>query len=116
MRCAGAPRFDELEQLIKDGLFGIGQISDVISNLKDFSRLDRSKVADYDLHEGINSALRIAQQQLQKRTVRKEFGAIPLVSCSPSQINQVFLNLLSNAAQATRGRRRRDRRAHQPAR
>ena len=92
----------ELDQLLKDGLFGIGQISEVISNLKNFSRLDRSKVADFDLHEGIDSSIRIGYAQLQKREVRKEFGKIPHVSCSPSQINQVILNLLSNAAQATR--------------
>ena len=92
----------ELDQLLKDGLFGIGQISEVIANLKNFSRLDRSKVADYDLHEGIESSIRIGYAQLQKRTVRKEFGKIPRISCSPSQINQVILNLLSNAAQATK--------------
>ena len=93
---------DQLEQLAKDGVFGIGQISEIVGNLKDFSRLDRSKVADYDLHEGIESAIRIAQQQLQHRIVRKEFGAITRVTSSPSQINQVILNLLANAAQATR--------------
>jgi signal transduction histidine kinase len=92
----------ELERLVKDGLFGIGQISEIVTNLKNFSRLDRSKVADYDLHEGIESALRIGQAQLHKRTVRKEFGRIPHVACSPSQVNQVILNLLSNAAQATK--------------
>ena len=93
---------DELERLLQDGLFGIGQISEVISNLKNFSRLDRSQVADYDLHEGIESVIRIGYAQLQHRVVHKEFGKIPHVSCSPSQINQVILNLLSNAAQATR--------------
>jgi two-component system NtrC family sensor kinase len=93
--------FEELERLIKDGLFGIGQISEVIGNLKDFSRLDRSKIADFNLHEGIDSAIRIAGQQLQNRVVKKEYGSIPAVTCSPSQINQVILNLLSNAAQAT---------------
>ncbi len=93
---------EELERLVKDGLFGIGEISEVIGNLKNFSRLDRSKVADYDLHEGIDSAIRIGHSQLQNRVVRREFGEIPHVSCSPSQINQVILNLLSNAAQATR--------------
>jgi signal transduction histidine kinase len=92
----------ELDQLLKDGLFGIGQISEVISNLKNFSRLDRSKVAEYDLHEGIESTIRIAFAQLQNRVVRKEFGKIPRISCSPSQINQVILNLLANAAQATK--------------
>jgi two-component system NtrC family sensor kinase len=93
---------EELERMLKDGLFGIEQISEVISNLKNFSRLDRSKVSDYDLHEGIESTLRIGHARLLKRAVRKEFGKIPRVTCSPSQINQVILNLLSNAAQATR--------------
>ena len=92
----------ELDKLVKDGLFGIGQISEIVTNLKDFSRLDRSKVADYDLHEGLESAIRIGHAQLQHRTLRKELGNIPRVTCSPSQINQVFLNLLVNAAQATK--------------
>jgi signal transduction histidine kinase len=95
-------RLAELEQLLKDGLFGIGQISEVIANLKNFSRLDRSKIAEFDLHEGIDSSIRIGYAQLQNRVVRREFGKIPRISCSPSQINQVILNLLSNAAQATR--------------
>ncbi len=99
---AGRSAFNDLEGLVKDGLFGIGQISEIVSNLKNFSRLDRSKVAAYDLHEGIDSAIRIGQAQLQNRIVRREFGKIPQFSCSPSQINQVILNLLVNAAQATR--------------
>jgi signal transduction histidine kinase len=98
----GRGNLDRLEGLVKDGVFGIAQISEVIGNLKNFSRLDRSKVADYDLHEGIESVIRIGHAQLDKRTVQREFGQIPPVSCSPSQINQVILNLLSNAAQATK--------------
>jgi signal transduction histidine kinase len=58
-------------------------------------------VAQYDVHEGIESTLRIAHNQIKHRAVRKHFGALPKISCSPSQINQVLLNLLSNAAQAT---------------
>lgn len=101
-KTAAHSSLQDLERLVKDGLFGIGQISEVISNLKNFSRLDRSNVADYDLHEGIESSIRIGYAQLQKRVLRREFGKIPHISCSPSQINQVILNLLSNAAQATR--------------
>lgn len=97
----GRNAFEELQHLVKDGLFGIEQISEVIANLKDFSRLDRSKAAAYDLREGIESAIRIGHAQLQNRVVQKNFAEIPLVTCSPSQINQVILNLLSNAAQAT---------------
>jgi len=101
-KTAGGAALEELERLVKDGLFGIGQISEIVTNLKNFSRLDRSMVADFDLHEGIDSAIRIGHAQLEKRIVRREFGAIPHVTCSPSQINQVILNLLTNAAQATR--------------
>ncbi len=97
----GRNAFEELQRLVTDGLFGIEQISEVIANLKDFSRLDRSKAAAYDLREGIESAIRIGHAQLQNRVVQKNFAEIPLVTCSPSQINQVILNLLSNAAQAT---------------
>lgn len=100
-KAAGSSAFEELQRLVQDGLFGIGQISEVVANLKDFSRLDRSKVAEFDLHQGIESAIRIGQAQLQNRIVQKNFGSIPPVSCSPSQINQVILNLLTNAAQAT---------------
>jgi signal transduction histidine kinase len=91
-----------LERLLQDGLHGIGQIAEVIGNLKNFSRLDRSNVAEFDLHEGIESTIRIGHAQLEKRVLRREFGKIPPISCSPSQINQVILNLLANAAQATR--------------
>ncbi len=97
----GRGAFEELQRLVKDGLFGITQISEVISNLKNFSRLDRGNTAEYDLREGIESAIRIGHAHLQNRVLQKNFAAIPLVSCSPSQINQVILNLLSNAAQAT---------------
>ncbi|HZQ71789.1 MAG TPA: ATP-binding protein [Burkholderiales bacterium] len=92
---------EELAKLVNDGVYGIEQISAIVANLKDFSRLDRSKTSQYDLHEGIESTLRIAHNQIKHRTVRRHFGALPKISCSPSQINQVLLNLLSNAAQAT---------------
>jgi two-component system, NtrC family, sensor kinase len=91
----------ELDTLVKDGLHGIGQISELVTNLKDFARLDRSKVAQFDLNEGVQSALKIAGNQLKTKTVRTMFATIPAISCSPSQINQVFLNLVTNAAQAT---------------
>ncbi|MCW5623766.1 MAG: HAMP domain-containing histidine kinase [Burkholderiales bacterium] len=92
---------DTMEKLVKDGLYGIDQIADLVANLKDFSRLDRNKVARFDLREGLESTLQIARNLVKHKDVRKVFGEIPLVSCSPSQINQVFLNLVTNAAQAT---------------
>jgi signal transduction histidine kinase len=91
---------DELQALAKDGLHGIGQISEIVANLKNFSRLDRSKVASFNLNEGLDSTLLIARHELKHHAVRKNYGNIPPITCSPSQINQVFLNLINNAAQA----------------
>lgn len=90
----------ELGQLASDGLYGIDQISEIVLNLKNFSRLDRSKVSSFNLNEGLDSALLLAKHELKHLTVRKHFGEIPAITCSPSQLNQVFLNLINNAAQA----------------
>lgn len=90
----------ELGQLATDGLYGIEQISEIVLNLKNFSRLDRSKVSSFNLNEGLESSLLLAKHELKHLTVKKEFGDIPAITCSPSQLNQVFLNLINNAAQA----------------
>ena len=90
-----------LETLNGDALHGIEQISEIILSLKNFSRLDRSKVSRFNLNEGLESTLVIARNLVKHKTVNKRFGELPLIECSPSQINQVFLNLITNAAQAT---------------
>jgi len=90
----------ELGGLVNDGLYGTGQMAEIIGNLKDFSRLDRSKVTSFNLNDGLNSTLLLAKHLLKNITVNRRFGEIPAVICSPSQINQVFLNLITNAAQA----------------
>jgi len=90
----------DLDSLTKDGLHGIEQISDLVVNLKNFSRLDRSKVASFNVNEGLIATLLIAKPQLRNVAVEKRFGEIPSITCSPSQVNQVFLNLVTNAAQA----------------
>ena len=91
---------EELQTLVTDGLHGIAQISELVLNLKDFSRLDRSKVSSFNLNEGLESTLMLARHELKNHTIKKSFGDIPPITCSPSQINQVFLNLINNAAQA----------------
>lgn len=90
----------ELGQLANDGLYGINQISEIVLNLKNFSRLDRSKVSSFNLNEGLESALLLAKHELKHLKINKQFGEIPAITCSPSQLNQVFLNLINNAAQA----------------
>jgi len=71
-----------------------------VSNLKNFSRIDRSKVASFNVNEGVRATLLIARPTLKNLEVELELGEIPSITCSPSQVNQVLLNLLTNAAQA----------------
>ncbi len=90
----------ELSLLVQDGLHGIDRISEIVLNLKDFSRLDRLKVQAFDVNRGLESAMALARHILKRVEVREVFGTLPPVMCAASQINQVFLNLITNAAQA----------------
>jgi signal transduction histidine kinase len=91
---------EELSELVKDGLYGTGQVAEIVANLKDFSRIDRSKVAHSNINDCLNNTLMLAKHQLKMVTVNKNLGEIPDITCAPSQINQVFLNLITNAVQA----------------
>jgi len=90
----------ELAGLAKDGLYGTGEMAEIVGNLKDFSRLDRSKVTRFSLNDGLASSLGLARHMLKSVRVVRQFGEISAITCAPSQINQVFLNLITNAAQA----------------
>ena len=74
-------------------------------SLKDFSRIDRAPVGSFDANAGLDKTLTIARNILKhKAEVHKFYGEIPEIECSPSKINQVFLNLITNAAQAIEDR------------
>jgi signal transduction histidine kinase len=93
--------FEEVKDLLSRGLSGLDQIRELVLNLKNFSRLDRERVTGFNLNEGLDNVLQLAKPVLKSRVkVIKEYGEIPFIACSPSQINQVFLNIISNAAQA----------------
>jgi two-component system, NtrC family, sensor kinase len=91
---------EDLDTLTRDGLHGIEQIVELVANLRNFSRLDRSKVASFNVNEGVRATLLIAKPSLRKVDVDRHLGDVPSITCSPSQVNQVLLNLLNNAAQA----------------
>jgi signal transduction histidine kinase len=97
-----ATALDDLRGLLDDTVFGVGQIAELVGNLKDFSRLDQAHIESVDVHKLIESALKIGGNLLRKKNVSivRRFGDVPSIECSPAQINQVFLNLITNAAQA----------------
>ena len=95
---------DDLQQLFADTGYGLGQIAELVVGLKDFARLDRAMSEAVDLNDCIRSALLIARNNIKdKAEVLQQLGDLPAVVCAPSQINQVLLNLLNNAAQAIDG-------------
>lgn len=101
---AGGPDTQQTQQLVTDSIEGLERISEIVVALKNFSRLDRAKVDSFDVNHGLNSTLKIAQNLLKGRIdVIKDYGTVPKINCAASKINQVFLNIITNAAQATEG-------------
>lgn len=80
------------------------RINSLVKSLKNFARLDEAEMQKADIHEGIISTLTLLNPEISdKIEIRKEFGSLPLIYCSPSQLNQVFMNLLKNAIQSISG-------------
>ena len=92
---------EEIQDLTRDSIAGLGELTEMAQSLKDFSRLDRAPIASFDVNAGIDKTLVIAKNIVKhKATISKFYGELPEIECSPSQINQVFLNIITNAAQA----------------
>ncbi len=100
-----AENIEEVTGLSADSVDGLNQISELVQSLKDFSRLDRVADDRFDIREGIEKTLTITRNMLKSGvTVEKDFQDIPEIYCSPSRLNQVFINIVTNAVQAMEGR------------
>ncbi|NJS11902.1 MAG: GAF domain-containing sensor histidine kinase, partial [Microcoleus sp. CSU_2_2] len=91
---------DDFSKMIDSMRVGAARVRDIVLSLRNFSRLDESDIKQVDIHEGIDSTLMILQKRLSAIQAIKEYGNLPLVNCYPGEINQVFMNLLSNAIDA----------------
>jgi signal transduction histidine kinase len=96
----------DLKKILGSMESGTQRITDIVLSLKNFSRLDEADFKSVDIHEGIESTLMILEHRLKgidknlKITVVKEYGNLPNIECHPSQINQVFMNIIANAIDA----------------
>lgn len=87
--------------LLRESQEGIERVKKIVQDLKDFSRTGETTWQWTDLHQGLDSTLNIVNNEIKyKAEVIKEYGALPEVECVPSQLNQVFMNMLVNAAHA----------------
>jgi len=98
---------DDIPTLMSESKEGITRVRLIVQNLKDFSRVDTTQEwVLADLHHGIDSTLNIVNNEIKyKADVVKEYGAIPDIECLPSELNQVFMNLLVNASHAIQAER-----------
>ncbi|MBE9097945.1 ATP-binding protein [Vacuolonema iberomarrocanum] len=101
---------EDFPQLLKSMKSSTSRIQSIVESLRNFARLDEAQIKQVNLHEGLDSALMILQSRLRRSgscpaiQVSKLYDDLPLVECHPSQVNQVFLNLLNNAIDAIRDR------------
>ncbi|MFK8182424.1 MAG: ATP-binding protein [Phormidesmis sp.] len=100
--------FDDVHKILASVKGGSDRIGQIVLSLRNFSRLDESIRKTVDIHTGIDSTLGILSHRLQATethpaiNVIKSYGDIPSIPCEPSQLNQVFLNIMSNAIDAIR--------------
>ncbi|MCR6687117.1 ATP-binding protein [Pseudoxanthomonas sp.] len=92
----------DLPQLMTESREGIERVTRIVKDLKDFSRSERDESWKLvDIHAGLESTLNIIWNELKyNTTLEKHYGDLPPVECLPSELNQVFMNILINAGQA----------------
>ncbi|MEG4207965.1 AAA family ATPase [Microcoleus sp. Pol7_A1] len=103
---------EDLPKIFSSMQLGATRIGEIVLSLRNFSRLDEADMKSVDIHEGIESTLLILQNRLNKKADRsaiqviKKYAKLPLVECYPGQLNQVFMNILTNAIDALEDRHR----------
>ncbi|NEP76335.1 sensor histidine kinase, partial [Okeania sp. SIO2G5] len=107
----------DLEKVLGSMETGAERITDIVTSLRNFSRLDEAEKKDINIHTGLDSTLVILQSRIKavghfaEIEIIKDYGNIPNVLCYASQLNQVFMNLFVNAIDALEEQRKRDQQA-----
>lgn len=92
---------EDIAALVKESLDGADRAKKIVQDLKSFSHVDEAEHKMTDINAGIESTVNIVWNELKyKVTLKKGYGDIPMIKCNPGQLNQVFMNMLLNAADA----------------
>ncbi len=92
---------DDIGKLLLESEDGVERVKHIVQDLKDFSHVDQAEWKPADLNSGLESTLNIVHNELKyKAVVVRDLHPLPLIECLPQQLNQVFVNLLVNAAHA----------------
>lgn len=97
---------EDLTKILQSMKVGTTRIREIVLSLRSFSRLDEAEFKEADIHEGIDNTLMILQHRFKAQNhqkeikIIKEYGNLPLIECYAGQLNQVFMNLITNAIDA----------------
>ena len=92
---------DDMEDLILQSIDGTERVKKIVADLKDFSHVDQAELKDVDINRCLDSTINIIWNEIKyKATLKKNYGDLPLTLGYPQQLNQVFMNILLNAAQS----------------
>lgn len=92
---------EDVDLLVAESLNGVERVKDIVLNLKSFARVDEAEIKEADINEGIRATLRMLGAELQQKgRVLGRLQPLPRIHCYAGQLNQVFMNILLNAAQA----------------
>lgn len=95
---------DALDDSVSTLKLATERIRVIVGSLRTFARQSGTELVETNLHEGLDSSLQLVGHMMEKRIiVNKVYGDLPLVRCRPGELNQVFMNLLTNAVQAIEG-------------
>jgi len=97
---------EDLPALLQESEDGLSRVKKIVQDLKDFSRVDSADWQDADINAGLESTLNVVMNEVKYRAdVERRLGSLPPVRCLAGQLNQVFMNLIVNAAHAMEGKR-----------
>jgi two-component system, NtrC family, sensor kinase len=92
---------EDMADLVKESRQGLERVKQIVQDLRDFSHIDSGDWQPADLHKGLDSTLNVIWNEIKfKAEVVKSYGELPMIECLGSQLNQVFMNLIVNAAHA----------------
>jgi|WetSurMetagenome_2_1015567.scaffolds.fasta_scaffold09229_3 two-component system, NtrC family, sensor kinase len=94
---------DDVPKLVSESIEGTKRIKQIVLDLKDFAHPGENELKYSDINKNLDSTLNVVWNEIKyKAVVNKDYGELPLIKCYPQQLNQVFMNILVNAAQSIR--------------
>lgn len=92
---------DDILAIVEESREGVSRVKRIVNNLRQFAHGEDDVMEMFELHSGLDTTLDMLRSELQGRIgIVKDYGVIPMVPCVPAQINQVFMSIILNAAQA----------------